>query len=385
MPTRRQLLTGMSALAIAQLAGCGWRGADLRVRLLQGSLPPQLVGAFRREFGDRLDAKIRPVRQLKEIADRLELLHDPSKRSLLQGLLAFGQSPVPADLATLGDFWLTEAIADGLLQPLEVESIPGWERVPEPWQAAVRRDKIGRFAADGNFWGAPYRWGCTAIAYRSDLFADNDLEPPQDWSDLWRPELRDRFSLLNHPREVIGLTLKKLGRSYNTPDLASVPELQTELDALQEQVKFYSSDNYLQPLMLGHTWLAVGWSADFLALRSRYPALKTIMPRSGTALWTETWVQPRSARTEPTKLREEWLGFWWRPDIAARLTELSDAASPVLLALDPEVIPPTVRGESVLYPNTGVLDACEFLSPLTLSARQQYLSQWRQLRERRRA
>ena len=36
---------------------------------------------------------------------------------------------------------------------------------------------------------------------------------PKDWSDLWRTELRDRISLLDQPREVIGLTLKKMGFS----------------------------------------------------------------------------------------------------------------------------------------------------------------------------
>ena len=37
------------------------------------------------------------------------------------------------------------------------------------WRRLVRRDAGGLRSRDGQVWGAPCRWGCTLVAYRSDL------------------------------------------------------------------------------------------------------------------------------------------------------------------------------------------------------------------------
>lgn len=39
------------------------------------------------------------------------------------------------------------------------------EMLPPRWRQLVRRDGSGRLDPQGAVWGAPYRWGCTLIAY----------------------------------------------------------------------------------------------------------------------------------------------------------------------------------------------------------------------------
>lgn len=36
------------------------------------------------------------------------------------------------------------------------------------WKALVRRNRAGEMDADGLVWAAPYRWGCTLVAVRTD-------------------------------------------------------------------------------------------------------------------------------------------------------------------------------------------------------------------------
>lgn len=43
----------------------------------------------------------------------------------------------------------------------------------------------------------------------------------QDWSDLWRPELSGKISMVDSPREIIGAVLKYMGSSYNTTSIDS--------------------------------------------------------------------------------------------------------------------------------------------------------------------
>lgn len=43
----------------------------------------------------------------------------------------------------------------------------------------------------------------------------------QDWSDLWRPELAGKISMIDSPREIVGAVLKCMGASYNTTNIDS--------------------------------------------------------------------------------------------------------------------------------------------------------------------
>lgn len=42
------------------------------------------------------------------------------------------------------------------------------ELLPPRWKQLVRRDERGLMDLRGAVWGAPYRWGCTLIAYNKD-------------------------------------------------------------------------------------------------------------------------------------------------------------------------------------------------------------------------
>ena len=377
MFNRREFLW-VGALALAQLAsGCSSLPADLRVRLLKDSLPSRVLGGFRQEIAQSVALAFEPEAKLKGIWNRLQAWQENASQD----------QNGAADLVTLGDYWLASAISEELVQPLDLKQLSGWQRLPPRWKSLVQRDHQGQLDDSGPIWGAPYRWGCTAIAYRREQFESLGWTPT-DWSDLWREELRDRISLLNQPREVIGLTLKKLGFSYNTRDLNSVPNLEQELLALNKQAKFYSSDSYLQPLILGDTWLAVGWSNDLLPVQARYPQIEVLMPHPGTALWADLWVQPSSKTTNPQKskvpdspsLLQQWINFCWQPQPATQISVLSHSASPIILTMNPAELPQDLREHPLLFPDPQILEKSDFLHPLSESIFEQYQSLWREMR-----
>jgi putative spermidine/putrescine transport system substrate-binding protein len=207
------------------------------------------------------------------------------------------------------------------------------------------------------------------IIYRRDKFQESGLEPPTDWSDLWRNELQGRISLLNQPREVIGLVLKKLGKSYNTNNL-DIPNLEKELRLLNQKVKFYDSTRYLEPLITGDTWLAVGWSSDVVQLIGRYPRLATVIPQSGTALWADVWVNPLGQDSQA--LLYEWIDFCLNPDIAKQISLLTKTNSPIPTNITASDFQESLR--SLLLVNSEVLEKSEFLLPLPQSVADQYES-----------
>ncbi len=385
-------MTGAGALALGTLlTGCNRPDqAALAVRLLKHSIPAPLVGAFKKSLqGQQVNLDFKPESQLQALFALLQAWTQPRNQPQPQPwpieipFLSPPATATPADLVTLGDYWLTTAIQQKLIQPLDSSLWPQWPQVPAKWRAIVTRNPQGLPDPKGSVWAAPYRWGSTVILYRTDLFREKNLQLPTDWSDLWRDDLRGHISLLDQPREVIGLTLKRLGKSYNTIDLKTVPALESELKTLHQQVKFYSSDNYLQPLLLGDTWVAVGWSTDALPLMQRNQSIGAVFPPSGTALWSDLWVHPIASQPSPASqaLLSQWINFCWNPDVAPQLSLLSDAASPMLTTLNAATFPQALQKNPLLVPSQASLDRSEFLEPLPNSTVESYQTLWAKVRQ----
>lgn len=369
---RRLFLQALGAVTLNQLlSACQQNNPDvLEVHSLQKTLPPQLIGKFRSNTPVSLQITLQSSPQ--EIFSQLEKWHKEAQTEIPQAPAQGTAESTPAfkpfpRIASIGDYWLTQAIQNELIQPIHFEKLSRWSALDPQWQQLVRRDRQGNPQEEGEVWGAPYRWGATLIAYRPDKFKTLGWEP-KDWSDLWRPELKGRISLLNQPREVIGLTLKKLKQSYNLEDLTSLSELPEELKRLNQQVLFYDSTHYLEPLILEDTWAAVGWSSDILPALSQEPDLAAVVPISGTALWADLWVQPRISQPQVVN---QWIDFWWEEAVANDLSKFTTAISPILSQ------PLSEKSKSrVLVAHVDRYDRSEFLMPLPEKTRQQYQTLW---------
>ncbi|PIG95052.1 extracellular solute-binding protein [Gloeocapsopsis sp. IPPAS B-1203] len=373
---RRTFLFGTGTLALSQLlSGCNARASEtLQVQFLRGSIPPLIVDRFHQQIQQNPQVKFTPIAQLQEIFDQLQAWHEQANQTPQSRSLPFvtqqSQSPNPAALITLGDYWLTAAIEQQLIQPLDITQLQNWNALPLRWQELVRRNQQGVLDAQGQIWAAPYRWGSTVILYNRDKFQSLGWTPT-DWNDLWRPELRSRISVIDQSREIIGLTLKRLGQSYNAQNLDEIPNLEQQLQALHQQVRLYSSNRYIEPLIIGDTWVAVGWSTDVLPVMQRYREIAAVVPQSGTALWADLWVNPVST-VLPT-LASQWIDFCWQPQIAQQISLRSHGTSPITTELS------GTHREQIRLTNAQ-LQRSEFLLPLTASVQQQYDALWQTIR-----
>lgn len=400
---RRSFLTGTAALALSQfLGGCNNTREILSIELLKNTVPVQLLGKFRSSLDRPVVLEFSPESQLANLFALLQNLHqkqqNPEEKSSEGGFSSFLQNlpfarsnktAVP-DLVMLGDYWLSKAIEWGFVQPMSTDKLTMWEKLtdePIPWKTLVTRDNRGKLAGVGSeshIWGAPYRWGSTVMAYRRDKFEELGWMPT-DWSDLWKPELRHRISLPESPRTVIGLTLKKLGLSYNTENLSEVSQLETELSALHQQVKLYSSNAYLQPFLLEDTWLAVAPSTDILSLPQYDREILAVVPQSGTSLWADLWVRPAGVgnpgeNSQEIALWQKWIDFCWEDYIVSQLSLLTKAASPILTGMQRGLLPENIQKNLVLFPPAQTLSNSEFLNPLPDEAIEQYRQLWVKVR-----
>ncbi len=397
---RRSFLTTLVTLALGSgVTSCQESDRQvLRLLALKNSIPAHLLGEFSKSI-QPASPKVELVAegQFKEIITQLQEWYQTGaaefkglKLPLIPATRAAKYIP---NLVSIGDAWLATAIQAKTIQPIDTSNLKNWGKLDSRWHELAQRDSQGNSTSAGQVWGVPYRWGTTVIVYRRDKFAEANIPAPTDWADLWHPKLKQRLSLLDRSREVIGLALKKLGYSYNLADLSQVANLTTDLDKLHQQVKFYSSDNYLQPLLMGETWVALAWSSDAIDLVKTNPDLKAIVPRSGTAMFADLWVQPaRSAKLSPAEklaagnsdrlnLAQQWLDYCLQPKVSNQISLLTSSASTLLTSLNPNEILPDVRQNPLILPAQDILAKSEFIYPLSATSKTQYDRQWQAMRQ----
>lgn len=377
MVNRRQVLVGLAALAVSQ-AACDRRTTNaFRVMALRGVLPPQLINDVTAVVSKRL--RITTQRDWVRLIQKLQIWHQPAIAS---------DTATPGDLADwvcITDYWLFTAIQQELIRPLSgVDRLPGWSDLAPVWSSVLRRGQAGLPADMGSLWGTPYRWGSLAIVYDQRPF-DRLGWQPTTWQDLLRPELRGKIALPNHPRLVLGLLLKALGYSANDPNPAAHADFLEALEALRPQVRVYSTEHYLQSLVVNDIWLAVGWSTEIQPLLPQYRQLQAIAPDPATLLSADIWVKPNAATIEQespvslTEVDETWLAYWWQPKTAAPLNLFSQGLSPLML-LPQRIDDGFAYPDGAIVPTAAQIQASEFIVPLPEAAIDRYNTLWQQLR-----
>jgi putative spermidine/putrescine transport system substrate-binding protein len=389
---RRSFLITLGSLAIGSgLSSCqGQDSSTLRVTALKSTIPTQLIGEFSKSIAPTSKLELVPEAQFDDILTQLQTWYktgEAEAKGLKVPLVppAKGAEYIP-NLVSMGDAWLPTAITKKLIQPIDPKNIPTWSKLDSRWQELARRDERGNSSSSGQIWGIPYSWGTTVIIYRKDWLAAENIPFPQDWADLWNPKLNQRISLLDRSREVIGLTLKKLGYSYNQADLDRVSNLKSELEQLDRQVKFYSADNYLQPLIMGNTWVAVGWSGDVIDLIKKNPNIGAIVPNSGTAISTNLWVRPtvktKAGQGDLSKLIDRWLDYCLQLRPSNEISLLTSGTAPLLTSIAANEILPDIRNNNLVLPPKTILDKCEFIYPLSSTSQAQFDRLWREIRRK---
>ncbi|WP_310487846.1 extracellular solute-binding protein [Chamaesiphon sp. VAR_69_metabat_338] len=397
---RRSFLFTIGSLALGTgLTSCqGQDRSMLRLLALKNSLPQQLLSGFSRSFeSNKPKVELAFEGQFTEILTQLQEWYQTGKADGKGLKIPFLPPPKDAayipNLVSVSDAWLATAIAKKSIQPIETQELTNWGKLETRWHELVRRDALGNRSEKGQIWGVPFRWGTTVILYRRDKLAEHNIPIPQDWQDLWHPQLRQRISLLDRSREVIGLTLKKLGESYNAEDLAKITNLKSELQKLHQQAKFYGAENYLQPLVMGDTWVAVGWSLDAIDLIQKNPNIGAIVPTSGTAISADLWVRPAlstklssaerlaASNADRLKLDRQWLDYCLQPQFSNQISLYTAGAAPLLTSLKTSEISPDIQKNPLTLPPKSVLDKSEFIYPLIPSSKQQFDRLWQEIRQ----
>jgi spermidine/putrescine transport system substrate-binding protein len=263
------------------------------------------------------------------------------------------------------DYMVQEMLDAEMLTSLDKSKLQGTDRLMEKWQNPVYDPE--------NAHSVPAVWGTTGLIYDPEQ-TGGEID---GWDYVWdnADQLSRQLTMLSDVREVMGATLKYLGYSYNSTKQAEIEEAYEKLLEIKPAIASFITNGWEDQIASGDLQLAMAYSPDAIGLIEESPNLRYIVPESGTSLWTDTMVIPKSAPNPDAAY--EWINFINDPSNSAKLVERLKISTPNEAAFNQ--LPDDLKQDENLFPSKQVLAKCEGIAPVPEEITDLYDRYWTQL------
>ena len=222
--------------------------------------------------------------------------------------------------------WAAEALLnEGLLQPLDLELIPNWEYVTQPYfQAPPYDDGTG-----GSKFTSVCYFGTEGFAVALDKIAN----PKKTWQMLYDPAYRGQISMLDGSREVLGPALFMLAGDPNTTDQTMLDAATAMAVAQKPLVALYDS-SAIAPRVGEGLPIVECWDGDVAAAitHGARGGISFILPIEGFRVWADAPCVPANA--QHPRVAHRFLNYLLEPRVAAKNADIT-GYQPVIPAADP--------------------------------------------------
>jgi spermidine/putrescine-binding protein len=268
---------------------------------------PEVIPAFEREFGvnvtyDTFESAEEMVAKLQAGATGYDIVVPPT-------------------------YAVSALLAVDLLAPLSTRYLPNLTNLA-PLFRRLEHDPENRYTI-------PWQWGMTGIAWRTDKVA----ERPESWSVFLDSRYRDKMTMLDDVRDVLGAFLRLRGHSLNSVEPGELEAAQQDAIAAKPNLKAYLSAPVKSQLIAGDVWIAQLWNGDAAQAAREEPRIAWSLPREGSTLWIDSMAVPRKA--PHPRAAHEFMNFALRPDIGAAISRTTGYGSPnqAAMPLTPDGVP----------------------------------------------
>ncbi|HLO50339.1 MAG TPA: spermidine/putrescine ABC transporter substrate-binding protein, partial [Kamptonema sp.] len=325
-------------------SSCGWRLADVQsAPVVKGASDKLYIYTWSGYTDKALIDRFAEKTGIQVVADVFD-----SNEGMLARIQAGGGGAY--SIIYPSDYMVLQMSEIGLLTELDHSLLGGLDRLIQKFQNPVYDP--------GNRYSVPFAWGTTGLIYNSEQINDSI----EDWDYLWnnQKKLSKRVTLLNDLREVMGASLRMLGYSLNTTNPDEVKKAYEKLAQLKPNLASFTTDAWRPQILAGDLMVAMCFSSDANEVIPENNKLQYVVPKSGSSLWTDTLVIPKSAPNPEAAYK--WINFMLQGDIAASIIERLSFATPSEEAF--ELLPPEVRENQILFPSEETLKTCESIAPL---------------------
>jgi spermidine/putrescine transport system substrate-binding protein len=250
------------------------------------------------------------VKYIEDINDNFEFF------GKLRPQLANGESG-GRDLFAVTDYMASKMYELGYLQDLDKSALPNVEE-------NLRADLQSPAFDPERAYSVPWQSGMTGLVVNTDEAPDIESV-----SDLLDPKYEGRVTFLGDPYDDVTLMMKLQGVD---PDTATADDWLSAIDEIEKyaddgQIRDFTGNAYINPLVKGDIVAAIGWSGDAIQLQEDNPNIEFRLPTEGCNLWSDNMVIPVGAPNEAAAL--EWMNFVYDPEVQADIAEYVNYVTPV--------------------------------------------------------
>ncbi|UHA75963.1 ABC transporter substrate-binding protein [Paenibacillus sp. 481] len=285
-------------LALTALAGCTSDKQTLNLYSWADNFDPETLKKFETEFNVKVN--------YTQFANNEELL-----AKIKAGGAGY-------DVIQPSDYMVASMIKQDLLEPLNKTNIPNFQYIAD-------RFKSPDYDPDSKH-SIVYTWGVTGIAYNKKYVK----EPITSWNDLWNEKYKGKVLLLDDNREMIGMALKKAGKTNSSTNEADVKAAVDDLRTLVPNVLAFDTDNIKQKLITEEGWIATVWSGDAAFSAKENKDLAYVVPKEGSTIFADTYAIPKGSKNK--ELAEKFINFMMDPQNSAQNYEYVGYSNPVTKA-----------------------------------------------------
>ena len=239
---------------------------------------------------------------------------------------------------------ITKLVNQNLLQKLDHSKIKGLENI-SPFLLNSPVDK-------GNQYTVPYFWGTVGIMVNTKYI---DPESIQTWNDLWKEDFKNKVLVLDGNREALGMALQSLGYSLNSKNEDELKAAEQKLKELKPNVRAVLNEEIKTMMELEEAPIGMGYSGDAAAVAEENPNVQYILPKDGSAVWTDNFAIAHTAVN--IEGAYAFINFMLRPENAARNAEYVGYSTPNEKAK--ELMDPEVTSDETYYPSEEIINSLE--------------------------
>lgn len=239
---------------------------------------------------------------------------------------------------------ITKLVNQNLLQKLDHSKIKGLENI-SPFLLNSPVD-------NGNQYTIPYFWGTVGIMVNTKYI---DPESIQTWNDLWKEDFKNKVLVLDGNREALGMALQSLGYSLNSKNEDELKAAEQKLKELKPNVRAVLNEEIKTMMKLEEAPIGMGYSGDAAAVAEENPNVQYILPKDGSAVWTDNFAIAHTAVNIDGAYA--FINFMLRPENAARNAEYVGYSTPNEKAK--ELMDPEVTSDETYYPSEEIINSLE--------------------------
>ena len=209
------------------------KGGELHIYTWSDYLAPELIVGFEKALG------------VKVVVDTFD-----SNEAMYAKLKAGGTG---YDLMTPSAYQIPQMVREGMIDKIDHSKCPNVKKNFDP--------SFLNQVVDPEFvYSVPYTVTYTGFMYdKSKIPEGVDVE---SWKILENPAMKNRVTLLDDLREVIGGGLMALGYSINSTDPAEIDAAVNEALKWRHNARKFDAESYKTEVAAGSIWIGHGYSTD---------------------------------------------------------------------------------------------------------------------------